>query len=130
MRETAKGTVIGEGDVVVGSDQLEDIATAVGTSSGPETARLVPFFGPTAVGGETTVVVGLELDLNRALLAGVSYEWRRPFREGESLHVRVRVEDVFTKGKNQFGTVNTEFLDTDGKLVQSQRATFIERGVA
>ncbi len=128
MRQDAKGAVLFEGEQHVGSDTLSNLAIAIGTDSGAETAALVPFFAPT-VGGETTVTApnGLGLDLSKALLAGVTYEWRRGFTSGERVHVRVVVDDVHTKGNNVFGVVAADFTDDAGQLVHRQTATFIER---
>ncbi|THJ25641.1 MaoC family dehydratase N-terminal domain-containing protein, partial [Candidatus Frankia alpina] len=108
-------------------DVLAALVRAVGSPAGAATAALVPYFGA-AVGGESTAVDGLGLDLSRALLAGIDYDWRRPFAPGERVHVRVTVEDVFRKGANQFGLLAAEFTDAAGDLVQRQTVTFIERG--
>jgi hypothetical protein len=126
VHEHAKGTVLHEGREVVTPSRLRALARAIGTPSAEETATLVPFFGPT-IGGEGTVVDGLGLDLSRALLGGLSYEWRRPFRSDETVMVRVTVGDVYTRGRNQFGVVVTEFLDEGSELIQRQSTTFVER---
>lgn len=130
MRLDAKGTTLAEEEVVVRPDQLEDVELAIGTPTAGVTATLVPFFGPTAAGGESVVVDGLGMDLQRALLAGLEYEWTRPFVEEEPIRVRVHVQDVFEKGSNHFGIVVAEFHNEQGELVQRQTATFIERGAA
>ncbi|MCW2722461.1 MAG: hypothetical protein QOG20_5893 [Pseudonocardiales bacterium] len=127
MREDAKGSTLAEEDLTVSDATLSALGGALGTASAGETATLVPWFAAT-VGGESTAVEGLGLDLSRALLAGIGYEWERPFVPGETVHVRVAVEDVFTKGSNQFGVVVAEFTDTAGAVVQRQSITFIERG--
>ncbi|HEV7470422.1 MaoC family dehydratase N-terminal domain-containing protein [Pseudonocardia sp.] len=129
MREDAKGSTLAEDDLVVSAETLSALRTALGTASGGDTATLVPYFAAT-IGGESTAVDGLGLDLSRALLAGIGYEWERPFVPGETVHVRVTVEDVFAKGANQFGVVVAEFTGADGALVQRQSITFIERGAA
>lgn len=123
----AKGRTLAEADLKVTPELLERLAGALGTGSGTLTALLVPSFAAT-VGGESTVVDGLGLDLSRALLGGLAYEWERPFVPGETVHVSVVVEDVFTKGANQFGVVAAEYLGSDGALVQRQSVTFVERG--
>ena len=130
MHEHAKGTVIHEGQEVVSSARLRALARAIGTPTGEQTATLVPFFGPT-IGGEGTIVEGLGLDLSRALLGGLTYEWRRPFRSEETVTVRVSVGDVYTRGRNEFGIVVTEFLGDGGtELIQRQSTTFVERQAA
>lgn len=126
MHEHAKGSVLCDVKEVVSPARLRALARAIGTESSEQTASLVPFFGPT-VGGEDTVVEGLGLDLSRALLGGVSYEWERPFRPEETVSVRVTVDDVYTRGRNQFGVVRTEFRDQDDELIQRQTTTFVER---
>jgi acyl dehydratase len=127
MREEAKGTTLAEEDLTVSAPVLGALEKTLGTSSAAGTATLVPYFGA-VIGGESTAVDGLGLDLSRALLAGIDYEWHRPFRTNETVHARVVVEDVYTKGANQFGVLTAEFTDTGGALVQRQKVTFIERG--
>lgn len=126
MDEGAKGRTLAEADLVVTPELLARLAGALGTDSGAQTAGLVPSFAAT-VGGESTVVDGLGLDLSRALLGGLGYEWERPFVPGETVRVRVTVEDVFAKGANQFGVVVAEYTDGDGAVVQRQSITFVER---
>ena len=130
MHTHAKGQVLYEGQAVLSQDRLQALARAIGSPSGAQTATLVPFFGPT-LDGEQTVVEGLGLDLSRGLLGGLAYEWHRPFRPDETVTVRVTVDDVFTRGRNQFGIVVTEFLGSDGtELIQRQSTTFVERQAA
>lgn len=129
MLEDAKGATLAEEDLTVSADVLTALERALGSTSGADTATLVPWFGA-VIGGESIVVDGLGLDLSRGLLAGIDYEWRRPFAAGETVHARVVVEDVFRKGANQFGVLVAEFTDADGALVQRQSVTFIERGAA
>lgn len=126
MDERAKGRTLAEVDLTLDDDRLARLATAVGTGSGGQTATMVPSFAAT-VGGESTVVEGLGLDLSRALLGGIGYEWQRPFRAGETVRVRVTVDDVFTKGSNQFGVVVAEYTAEGGDVVQRQSITFVER---
>ncbi|MBN9097918.1 MULTISPECIES: MaoC family dehydratase N-terminal domain-containing protein [unclassified Pseudonocardia] len=126
MDEGAKGRTLAEADLAVTPELLVRLTGALGTDSGARTATLVPSFAAT-VGGETTVVDGLGMDLSRALLGGLGYEWERPFVAGETVHVRVTVDDVFTKGSNQFGVVVAEYTGSDGALVQRQSITFVER---
>lgn len=126
MDEGAKGRTLAEADLAVTPELLARLTGALGTDSGARTATLVPSFAAT-VGGESTVVDGLGMDLSRALLGGLGYEWERPFVAGETVHVRVTVDDVFTKGSNQFGVVVAEYTGSDGALVQRQSITFVER---
>lgn len=127
MDESVRGAVLVDETVEVDDRLLTGLARAIGSGSAVATSRLVPFFGPT-VGGESVVVEGIGLDLSRALLGGLSYEWHRPFEEGETVAVRVTVDDVFERGSNQFGVIVAEFFDSADELVQRQTATFIERG--
>lgn len=131
MRLDAKGTVLFDGEQDVSAEHLRNLCTAIGTETAHATATIAPFFGPT-VGGETTVTnpAGLGLDLSRALLGGVSYEWSRAFTPGENVRIRVVVDDVYTKGSNTFGVVAAEFTDAGGSRIHRQTATFIERGAA
>lgn len=129
MHEHAKGSLLCEVREVVSTARLRALARAIGTESGEQTATLISFFGPT-VAGEGTVVDGLGLDLSRALLGGVAYEWTRPFRPEEEVQVRVTVEDVYSRGRNQFGIVVAEFRDSADELIQRQTTTFVERQAA
>jgi hypothetical protein len=129
VRLEAEGMRVHDGQEVVSAAKLDDLARALGSPSSSESAGLVPFFGPT-VAGETHFVEVLGLDLSRALLGGLDYEWVRPFREGESVGVKVFIDKVFDKGSNRFGVVVAEFSDSDGGLIQRQSSTFIERGAA
>ncbi len=129
MKLEAQGATVHDGQEVISPARLDDLARALATSSAAETAALVPFFGPT-VGGETHFVDVLGLDLSRALLGGLSYQWTRPFRSGETVGVKVFIEKVFDKGSNRFGIVVAEFSAGDGSLIQRQSSTFIERGAA
>ena len=83
--------------------------------------------GPTAAGEQQLIDV-LGLDLSRALLAGQSYTWARPLEPGETVSMKVVVDDVYDKGNNTFGVVKTEIRDAKGAVVQEQRTTFLERG--
>jgi hypothetical protein len=127
VKQEAQGASIHRGAEVVSAQRLAGLAKALGSRSSAETAHLVPFFGPTIAGEEHFVDV-LGLDLSRALLGGLSYEWVRPFREDETVDVAVFVDKIFDKGDNRFGIVVTEFKDSAGALIQRQSATFIERG--
>lgn len=125
MNPSSKGETLVEIRQTVEPVKLAEVATAIGTGSGKDTARLVPYFGPT-VAGEQLLVDRLGLDLSRALLAGQSYEWQRPLEPGETVAIRVFIEDVYEKGANTFGVVATEVRDEAGHVVQQQRTTFIE----
>ena len=125
MRADAAGTVVYEGEETVGAGQLRKLAQAIDSPSSDATATLVPWFGPT-IAGEGQFVDALDLDLSRALLAGLSYEWTRPFRPEETVAARVVIDKVFDKGSNRFGVVLTEFSDQAGELIHRQTATFIE----
>ncbi len=125
MNLSAKGETLIEVRQRVEPVKLAEVAAAIGTESAGETARLALYFGPT-VAGEQLLVDRLGLDLSRALLAGQSYEWQRPFEPQEAVTVRVFIDDVYEKGSNTFGVVATEIRDESGELVQQQRTTFIE----
>lgn len=129
MKLEAEGSTVYRGEEVVETHRLNGLAWALGSASAEETAHLVPFFGPT-IAGETHFVDVLGLDLSRALLGGITYEWVRPFRDGEVVETHVVIDKVFDKGSNRFGVVVAEFTDGDGALIQRQSSTFIERGAA
>jgi len=125
MRTEAAGDVVFEGRIQVSQAKVDDLVRALGSSSATKSATLVPFFGPT-VAGETEFVEVLGLDLAKALLGGLSYDWQRPFVVDEVLTAKVFIESVYDKGSNRFGVVVGEFVDDHGQLVQRQTATFIE----
>jgi len=126
MDLNSKGRTIIEREMRVEETKLGELASAIGTETGAQTASLALYFGPT-IAGEKMLVERLGLDLSKALLGGQSYAWERPFRAGETLRVRVSVEDVYEKGPMIFGIVAAEFRDADGAVVQTQRTTFLER---
>ena len=93
MNLNIRGTVLVETELVVEPARVEQLAKALGTNSGAETALRVPFFGPTAA-GQDSVVGPLEMDLRRALQGGQSYEWHRAFVPGETVKVTISVQIV------------------------------------
>ncbi len=129
MNLSAKGQTLIETVQRVEPVKLAELAAAIGSPTAEQTARLVPYFGPT-VAGEQPLVELLGLDLSRALLAGQAYEWILPLEPNEGVTIRVFVEDVFEKGDNVFGVVATEIRDETGAVAQRQRTTFIERRTA
>jgi acyl dehydratase len=129
MKLDAEGATVHEGQEVISEAGLAELASTLGTTSGAQTATLVPFFGPT-VAGETRFVDVLGLDLSRAMLGGLTYEWVRPFRAGETVAVKIFIDKVFDKGSNRFGVVVAEFHDAERQLIQRQYSTFIERAAA
>lgn len=129
MKAEAAGAVVHEGQEIISAERLDALMSAIASPTAGETASLVPFFGPT-VAGESHFQDVLGLDLSRALLGGLRYEWERPFQRGEVVGVKVFIEKVFDKGSNRFGIVVAEFRDGAGALIQRQSATFIERSAA
>lgn len=127
MNLAVAGRKIVDTDVVVDLARLARLSAAIGTESAEATALLVPFFAATAA-GQDSVIGPLELDLSRALQGGQGFEWHRPFRVGETVHLEVVVVDLYEKNSTQFATVVAEFRDAGGELIQRQRTMFIERG--
>jgi len=70
---SAKGKTLVDDELTVSTDVLGAVERAIGSSSAAATATLVPYFSA-SIGGESTAVDGLSLDLSRALLAGIDYE--------------------------------------------------------
>lgn len=120
------GKVIVDTELVVDASRIEQLAKAIGTPTARDTALRAPFFGPTAA-GQDSVVGPLQMDLSRALQGGQSYEWHRPFRVGETVHLTVTIEDLLDKSTLHLATVLAEFRGVDGELIQRQRTAFIER---
>ncbi|WP_151448238.1 FAS1-like dehydratase domain-containing protein [Lacisediminimonas profundi] len=106
--------------------KIAEMEAMLGTPSASETARLVPFFGPT-VAGEAAFVKALGLRLERALLGGHAIEFQRPFVPDELLDVELRLADYSEKNGMQFGTIETRFVTPMGEEIQVQTTTFIER---
>lgn len=127
MNTTLKGETLFEISRTIDPGKLDELAQAIDTPTGAQTATLVPFFGP-SLQGEEFVRDRLDLDLTRALMGGIAYEWHRPFEASETVDVRLFVEDMYQKAETSFAIVTTEFRDQAGELIQRQRATFIERG--
>ncbi|MEL7207815.1 MAG: MaoC family dehydratase N-terminal domain-containing protein [Actinomycetota bacterium] len=120
------GQVLVETELVVDPVRLELLAAAIGTDTAAETAARVPFFGPTAA-GQDSVIGPLDMDLRRALQGGQSYEWHRSFVPGETVQLRITIEDILDKGAMQLATVLSEYRDTTGALIQRQRTVFVEQ---
>lgn len=127
MDESVKGKVLFEDEDALSPHQIETLAAAIGSSTGKETATLVPYFGP-SIAGERALVDALNIDLKKALLGTQSYEWARAFRPGERVGIRVYVDDAYTKGNLRFAAVVSEFKDEQSELICRQRTVFIERG--
>ena len=127
MDTTLKGETLFAVTRTVDAGKLDELAQALDSPTGAATAGLHLFFAPT-LEGEELVRDRLDLDLTRALMAGIAYEWQRPFTAGETVDVRLFVEDMYQKGESTFAVVTAEFTDTAGGLIQRQRVTFIERG--
>lgn len=126
MNLESKGKLVVDTTLVVEPAKVDLLVKAVGTPTAAETARLAPFFGPTAA-GQDSVVGPLGMDLSRALQGGQAYEWHRPFRVGETVRVRVRIEDISVRPTMSIATVVAEFHSIDDELIQRQQTTFIER---
>ena len=129
MKEGLKGQTLFEVQRTIDEHKLEELTTALNSETAAATATLVPFFGPT-IPGEELFVDLIGLDLSRALLAGISYTWTRPFKPGESVNIKVSVDDTYEKSGMQFVVVMSEFTDPTGELIQTHKATFLERGAA
>lgn len=126
MRGDLKGQVLLRLSTRAHAVKLAELEALLGTGSARDTARLLPFFGPT-VAGEAAFAEALGLQLDRALLGGHAIEFQRPFKPDEELDVELRLADYAEKNSMQFGTVETRFLTPQGEEIQVQRTTFIER---
>jgi acyl dehydratase len=69
----------------------------------------------------------LGLDLRRVLHGSQEYQLRRPLREGETLRVRTRLEQIRQRAGTGFVTIATELVDDAGEVVATARSTMIER---
>jgi hypothetical protein len=129
MNEGLKGKTFVTTSRRLHEQKLDELAAAIDSPTAAETATLAPFFGPSIL-GDGPIVDFLGIDLSRALLGSLDYLWERPFRPDELVRVEVVVEDVFEKSGMRFVVVRSDFTDETGNLIQTQRATFIERGAA
>ena len=125
MNQQSKGSVRAETVRTVSEEKLDELATALDTDTAAGTAHVLAFFGVT-LAGEGAVLDVLQGDPSRALMVGQACQWNRPFRSGEQVRAKVYVEDVYQRGDNEFAVVVSEFRDSLGVLIQSQRTTFIE----
>ena len=126
MKAELKGKVLLRTQTRAHAVKIDELAALLGTPSGGQTARLVPFFGP-CIAGEAAFVEALGLNLDRALLGGHAIEFDRPFVPDEPLHVEMRLADYSEKNGMQFGTIETRFCTPHGEEIQLQTTTFIER---
>lgn len=129
MKGELKGQILLQTQTRAHAVKMAELQDMLGTASGQDTARLVPFFGP-CVMGEAAFVNALGLDLERALLGGHAIEFDRPFVPDEPLHVEMRLADYSEKNGMQFGTIETRFTTPNGEEIQLQTTTFIERMAA
>jgi hypothetical protein len=125
MDVSQKGTILYRGVRRMTSEKLAEMEAAIATPTAGITATLVPFFGSALAGDE--IVSTLGLDLGRSLLVGLDYEWHRPVQPDEALTIEVSIADVYSKASADFAVVATEARDHDGKPVQRQVSTFMER---
>lgn len=129
MKGELKGQVLLKTQTRAHAVKIAELQNMLGTASGKDTARLVPFFGP-CVMGEAAFVNALGLNLDRALLGGHAVEFERPFVADEPLEVEMRLADYSEKNGMQFGTIETRFCTPKGEKIQIQTTTFIERMAA
>jgi hypothetical protein len=126
MKTEMKGKVLLQVSTRAHRVKIDELTALLGTSSGVDTARVLPFFGPT-VAGESAFVDALGLRLDRALLGSHEVEFERPFVPDEPLNVQLTLADLSEKNGMQFGTIETRFTTPNGEEIQVQRTTFIER---
>lgn len=126
MNGDLKGQVLLRTRTMAHAVKLAELAAALGTPTADQTARLLPFFGPT-IAGEAAFVEALGLRLERALLGGHAVSFQRPFVPDEPIEVEMRLADYSEKNNMQFGTIETRFNTPMGEEVQVQTTTFIER---
>jgi hypothetical protein len=69
----------------------------------------------------------LALDFTRVLHGSQEYEYRRPLREGETLHIVARIGSIRRKGENAFLTVVMDMFGDDGALAATATSVMIER---
>jgi acyl dehydratase len=126
MNAALEGKVYPDATFTVDEQRVALFREAVG-----EAGRIVPpTFATAAEFAVMPFIVGdaeLGLDFSRVVHAEQEYEWRRPFRMGETLTVRSRIASIRQKAGNGFLTIHTELLDGEGELVVLARATMIER---
>jgi hydroxyacyl-ACP dehydratase HTD2-like protein with hotdog domain len=88
------------------------------------------------MGGGTSPLVQLDMDLRRLLHGGQEYVFHGPPpRAGTELTFQTRVDKIYEKEGRRGGTMTfvetvTEFRDPDGTVVAEARSTAIETGQA
>jgi hypothetical protein len=70
----------------------------------------------------------LDLDYSRVLHGNQEFTFQRPLTEGETLHVRTRIDAIRVLGANAFLTIVTDLVADGDGVVCSARSTMIERG--
>ena len=126
LNAALEGKVYPDATFTVDEQRVALFREAVG-----ESGQVVPpTFATAAEFAVFSLIVGdaeLGLDFTRVVHAEQAYEWRRPFRSGETLTARSRIASIRQKAGNGFLTIETELLGQDGELVVLARATMIER---
>jgi hypothetical protein len=126
MNAALEGKVYPDTMFTVDEERVDLFRAAVG-----EAGEFVPpTFATAAEFAVFPLIVGdaeLGMDFTRVVHAEQEYEWRRPYRMGETLTVRSRIASIRQKAGNGFLTIETELLDPEGELVVLARATMIER---
>src|ERR1700709_2803392 len=126
MRHLEKDRQLLAATLTVHPVKLEELAAALGSGpSATATASIGLFFGPTVV-GYRKFVEAVDLDLDRALLAGHEATWYRPFAANEQVEAAMTMVDYSEKNGMEIGVFETSFSTPDGQLIQAQRTTFIE----
>jgi hypothetical protein len=127
MKSNRVGDTLLKASLVAHPVKLDELAQALGnTPTARDTARLGLFFGPTVV-GYRNFVDAIQLDLERALLGGHETRWIRPFEPGENVQAEMKMVDYQEKNGMEIGVFETSFSTPDGRPIQVQRTTFIER---
>jgi acyl dehydratase len=125
MNPAAEGTVYPDVAFTVDPERVAAFRRVFGQPDG-----VPPTF---ATAAEFTVfphVIGdprLGLDFSRVVHGSQEYVYERPFRVGETLVVRARIESVRVKGPTGLLNVVMELRDADDKLVCTARSQMIER---
>jgi len=126
VNPAAEGTVYPAVDVVVDPDRVAAFRDLFGIDDG-----VPPTFVTAAEFAALPKVLAdpaLALDFTRVVHGSQEYEYRRPIRVGETLHVHARIDSIRRKGGSAFMTIVMELVDGDGELVCTARSQMIERG--
>jgi acyl dehydratase len=125
VNPAAEGTVYPAVDFVVDPERVAAFRDLFGIDDG-----VPPTFVTAAEFAALPQILSdpaLGIDFPRVVHGSQEYDHRRPLREGETVHIRARIDSIRRRGGNAFMTIAMDLVDDDGELVCAARSQMIER---